>query len=90
MAEIAIIVGSPIRDSFSEALAHAYLHCSQAGGHDATLIVRAHAVRRGSVRRLSVPAAARTRSQESARGVVRLRPAVLIFPLWRGGTPAIL
>ena len=35
MAKIAIIVGNPMRDSFSEALAQSYLHGAQTGGHAA-------------------------------------------------------
>ena len=39
MARIAIIVGNPMRDSFSEALGDAYLRGAESGGHQAEVFL---------------------------------------------------
>ena len=41
MSKIAIVVGNPMRDSYSEALGQAYLRGAESGGHEAKLFVLA-------------------------------------------------
>jgi NAD(P)H dehydrogenase (quinone) len=41
MTKIAIIVGNPMHDSYSEALGQAYLRGAQSGGHDVKLFLLA-------------------------------------------------
>src|SRR5665647_3816964 len=41
MTKIAIVVGNPMRDSYSEALGQAYLRGAESGGHEAKLFLLA-------------------------------------------------
>ena len=91
MARIAIIVGNPMRDSFSEALGDAYLRGAESGGHQAEVFL---------LGRLNFDAILREgyrREQPLEPDLVAARAAfgacdhvVIIFPLWCGDMPAIL
>jgi putative NADPH-quinone reductase len=91
MSKIAIVVGNPMRDSYSEGLGKAYLRGAESGGHEAKLFVLADmkfdAILREGYRREQALepdlAAARQALQASDH-------LVLVFPLWAGDMPAIM
>jgi putative NADPH-quinone reductase len=91
MSKIAIVVGNPMRDSYSEALGEAYLRGAESGGHEAKLFVLARmkfdAILREGYRR----------EQPLEPDLVAARQAlgacdhlVFVFPLWCGDMPAIM
>ncbi len=91
MSKIAIVVGNPMRDSYSEALGQAYLRGAESGGHEAKLFLLA---------RMNFDAILREgyrREQPLEPDLVAARQAlqasdhlVFVFPLWAGDMPAIL
>jgi NAD(P)H dehydrogenase (quinone) len=91
MAKIAIVVGNPQSDSYSEALGQAYLRGAESGGHDAKLFVLADMnfdpiLREGYRREQPLePDLAKAREAFLACDHV-----VFVFPLWMGDMPAIL
>jgi putative NADPH-quinone reductase len=91
MAKIAIIVGNPVRDSYSEALGKAYLRGASSGGHQAQLFMLARmnfdAILREGYRREQPlePDLAAARAAFAACDHV-----VFVFPLWCGDMPAIM
>ncbi len=74
MAKIAIVVGNPMTDSYSEALGEAYRRGAESGGHDTKLFVLAEMNFDAIAWRLSPASAARARSRGSARSAFCLRP----------------
>jgi putative NADPH-quinone reductase len=91
MPKIAIVVGNPMRDSYSEALGKAYLRGAESGGHEAKLFLLADmkfdAILREGYRR----------EQPLEPDLVAARAAlqasdhlVFVFPLWAGDMPAIM
>jgi NAD(P)H dehydrogenase (quinone) len=91
MAKIVIVVGNPLRDSYSEALGQAYRRGAESGGHQAQLFALADmnfdAILREGYRRLQPlePDLAAARD-----AFVACDHVVLVFPLWCGDMPAIL
>ena len=91
MAKIAIIVGNPMRDSYSEALGEAYRRGAESGGHQAEVFLLGRmnfdAILREGYRREQPlePDLAAARAAFGACDHV-----VIIFPLWCGDMPAIL
>jgi NAD(P)H dehydrogenase (quinone) len=91
MAKIAIVVGNPQTDSYSEALGQAYLRGAQSGGHEAKLFALADmnfdAILREGYRRMQVlePDLVAARAAIDASDHL-----VFVFPLWCGDMPAIL
>lgn len=91
MAKIAIIVGNPMRDSFSAALGEAYRRGAESGGHQAELFLLGgmnfDAILREGYRREQPlePDLATAREAVTASDHV-----VFVFPLWCGDMPAIL
>ena len=91
MAKIAIIVGNPLHDSYSEALGEAYRRGAESGGHQATVFMLGRmnfdAILREGYRREQPlePDLAAARAAFVASDHV-----VIIFPLWCGDMPAIL
>lgn len=91
MAKIVIIVGNPLRDSYSEALGQAYLRGAEGGGHEAKLFVLASMtfdpILHEGYRRLQPlePDLASIR-----QAFVACDHVVLVFPLWLGDMPALL
>lgn len=91
MARIAIIVGNPLHDSFSEALGQAYQRGAESGGHQAQLFMLGRmdfdAILREGYRREQPlePDLAAARAAFAASDHV-----VIIFPLWCGDMPALL
>lgn len=91
MAKIAIVVGNPMTDSYSEALGEAYRRGAESGGHQAKLFVLARMnfdpVLRGGYRQLQPlePDLAAAREAFLASDHV-----VFVFPLWLGDMPAIM
>ena len=91
MTKIAIVVGNPMRDSYSEALGQAYLRGAQSGGHEAELFMLA---------RMNFDAILREgyrREQPLEPDLVAARQAlktsdhlVFVFPLWCGDMPALM
>lgn len=91
MARIAIIVGNPMRDSYSDALGQAYLRGAESGGHEAKIF---------PLSRLNFDAILREgyrREQPLEHDLVMARDAfvacdhvVFVFPLWCGDMPAIM
>lgn len=91
MAKIVIIVGNPLRDSYSEALGQAYLRGADGGGHDARLFVLA------SMTFDPVLHEGYRRVQPLEPDLAAIREAfvacdhvVFVFPLWLGDMPALL
>jgi putative NADPH-quinone reductase len=91
MAKIAIVVGNPLHDSYSEALGEAYRRGAESGGHQAQLFMLGRmnfdAVLREGYRRLQPlePDLAAARD-----AFVACDHVVFVFPLWCGDMPAIL
>ncbi|MDI1346994.1 MAG: NAD(P)H-dependent oxidoreductase [Pseudolabrys sp.] len=91
MAKIAIIVGNPLHDSYSEALGEAYRRGAESGGHQANLFMLGRmnfdAILREGYRREQAmePDLAAARA-----AFVACDHVVVIFPLWCGDMPAIL
>jgi NAD(P)H dehydrogenase (quinone) len=91
MARIAIIVGNPLHDSYSEALGEAYRRGAESGGHQATVFMLGRmnfdAILREGYRREQAlePDLAAARA-----AFVACDHVVIIFPLWCGDMPAIL
>ena len=91
MSKIAIVVGNPMPDSYSEALGEAYLRGAESGGHEAKLFLLA---------RMNFDAILREgyrREQPLEPDLVAARAAlqasehlVFVFPLWAGDMPAIM
>jgi NAD(P)H dehydrogenase (quinone) len=91
MSKIAIVVGNPQRESYSEALGEAYLRGAESGGHEAKLFALA---------RMQFDAILREgyhREQPLEPDLVTARQTlqasdhlVFIFPLWAGDMPALL
>ena len=93
MSKIAIVVGNPMRDSYSEALGQAYLRGAESGGHEAKLFsARTHEFRRHPARRLPPRTAARARPGGRARQALA-GPAITWCSYFRSGAgdmPAIM
>ncbi len=91
MAKIAIVVGNPMTDSYSEALGEAYCRGAESGGHDARLFVLAKmnfdAILRGGYRQLQPLEPDLVAAHEA---LVACDHMVFIFPLWCGDMPAIM
>jgi putative NADPH-quinone reductase len=91
MAKIAIVVGHSMRDTFCEALGHAYGRGAQSAGHDAQVFVLARMtfdpVLRGGYREAQALEPDLAAARAALFGADHL---VLIFPLWCGDMPAIL
>lgn len=91
MAKIAIIVGNPLHDSYSEALGQAYQRGAESGGHQANVFMLGRmnfdAILREGYRREQAlePDLAAARA-----AFVACDHVVVIFPLWCGDMPAIL
>ena len=91
MARIAIVVGNPMHDSYSEALGEAYRRGAESGGHQVELFVLGRmnfdAVLREGYRREQAlePDLVAARAAFAASDHV-----VFVFPLWCGDMPAIL
>lgn len=91
MARIAIFVGNPLNDSYSEALGKAYQRGAESGGHQAQLFLlgqmKFDAVLREGYRREQPlePDLAAARA-----AFVGCDHVVFIFPLWCGDMPALL
>src|SRR5471032_3175882 len=91
MANIAIVVGHPQRDTYCEALGKAYQRGAESGGHKANLFLLAHmnfdAILREGYRRQQVlePDLAAARDAIQACDHV-----VFVFPLYLGDMPAIM
>ena len=91
MAQIAIFVGNPQLDSYSEALGQAYRRGAEAGGHRAQLFLLAKmsfdAILREGYRReqpLEPDLAA------ARQALIDCDHVVFIFPLWCGDMPALM
>ena len=91
MARIAIFVGNPLHDSYSEALGRAYQRGAESGGHQAQLFLL------GSMNFDAVLREGYRREQPLEPDLVAARAAftgcdhlVFIFPLWCGDMPALL
>lgn len=91
MTKIAIVVGNPLHDSYSEALGQAYQRGAESGGHQASLFMLGRmnfdAILREGYRREQAlePDLAAARA-----AFVACDHVVVIFPLWCGDMPAIL
>jgi NAD(P)H dehydrogenase (quinone) len=91
MAKIAIMVGNPQRDSYSEALGEAYQRGAESGGHEARLFVLARmnfdAILREGYRRLQPLEPDLVAAREA---FLACDHVVFVFPLWCGDMPAIM
>ena len=91
MAKIAIVVGNPMHDSYSEALGKAYLRGAESGGHQAQLFVLARmnfdAILREGYRREQPLEPDLAAAREA---FVACDHVVFVFPLWCGDMPAIM
>jgi putative NADPH-quinone reductase len=90
MANIMIVVGHAQRDTFCEALGHAYQRGAQSAGHAAALFVLSRMnfdpILRGGYRELQPLEP----ELEAARAALwQCDHVVIIFPLWLGDMPAI-
>ena len=90
MANIMIVVGHSQRDTFCEALGHAYQRGAQSAGHTAALFVLSRMnfdpILRGGYRELQPLEP----DLEAARAALwQCDHVVIIFPLWLGDMPAI-
>lgn len=91
MTKIAIVVGNPLHDSYSEALGEAYRRGAESGGHHAELFMLGRmnfdAILREGYRREQPlePDLAAARA-----AFVACDHVAVIFPLWCGDMPAIL
>ena len=91
MAKIAIVVGNPLTDSYSEALGRAYLRGAESGGHEAKLFVLADmnfdAILREGYRRLQALEPDLAIAREA---FIACDHVVFVFPLWLGDMPALM
>ena len=90
MAKIAIVVGNPMHDSYSDALGKAYLRGAESGGHSGTLLPLAGMkfdLLREGYRRLQPLEPDLVAAREALLACNHL---VLVFPLWAGDMPALL
>jgi NAD(P)H dehydrogenase (quinone) len=91
MANIAIVVGNSVPDSYCEALGEAYARGAEAGGHEARLFVLAKmnfdAILHEGYRREQPLEPDLVVAREAIRAADHL---VFVFPLWCGDMPAIL
>ena len=91
MSKIAIVVGNPMRDSYSEALGEAYLRGAESGGHEAKLFRLARmnfdAILREGYRREQPLEPDLVAARAALRASDHL---VFVFPLWAGDMPAIM
>jgi NAD(P)H dehydrogenase (quinone) len=91
MAKIVIFVGNPLRGSYSEALAQAYLRGAQGGGHEAKMFVLASMtfdpILHEGYRRAQPLEADLAVARNAFRACDH---AVFIFPLWCGDMPALM
>ena len=91
MSKIAIIVGNPQHDSYSEALGEAYLRGAESGAHEAKLFALARmkfdAILREGYHREQALEPDLVAAREALQASDHL---VFIFPLWAGDMPAIL
>ncbi|MFA6267927.1 MAG: NAD(P)H-dependent oxidoreductase, partial [Pseudolabrys sp.] len=88
VARIAIIVGTPLRDSYCEALGRAYLRGAESGGHSVTLFVL------GEMHFDAILREGYRREQPLEPDLLSARAAfdgadhiVFVFPLWCGDMP---
>lgn len=91
VARIAIIVGNPRKDTFSEALAHAYARGAEAGGHE----VKTFVLSRLSFDPILHDGFAKPQPLEpdlaaAQAAIGNADHIVFIFPLWFGTLPALL
>jgi putative NADPH-quinone reductase len=91
MTKIAIVVGNPMRDSYSEALGQAYLRGAQSGGHEAELFMLARmnfdAILREGYRREQPLEPDLVAARQALKSSDHL---VFVFPLWCGDMPALM
>jgi NAD(P)H dehydrogenase (quinone) len=91
MTTIAIVVGNPMRDSYSEALGQAYLRGAQSGGHEAKLFMLARmnfdAILREGYRREQPLEPDLVAARQALKASDHL---VFVFPLWCGDMPALM
>ena len=91
MSKIAIVVGNPMRDSYSEALGEAYLRGAESGGHEAKLFRLARmnfdAILREGYRREQVLEPDLVAARQALPACDHV---VFVFPLWCGDMPAIM
>ena len=91
MTKIAIVVGNPMRDSYSEALGQAYLRGAQSGGHEAKLFMLARmnfdAILREGYRREQPLEPDLVAARQALKASDHL---VFVFPLWCGDMPALM
>lgn len=91
MTKIAIVVGNPMRDSYSEALGQAYLRGAQSGGHEAKLFLLARmnfdAILREGYRREQPLEPDLVAARQVLKASDHL---VFVFPLWCGDMPALM
>lgn len=91
MAKVAIIVGNPLHDSYSEALGKAYLTGAESGGHQAQLFMLGRmefdAILREGYRREQPLEPDLAAAREA---FVACDHVVFVFPLWCGDMPAIM
>ena len=91
MTKIAIVVGNPMRDSYSEALGQAYQRGAQSGGHEAKLFLLARmnfdAILREGYRREQPLEPDLVAARQALKASDHL---VFVFPLWCGDMPAIM
>lgn len=91
MPRIAIVIGNPLHDSYSEALGKAYRRGAESGGHQVTLFALGQmnfdAILREGYRREQALEPDLVVAREA---LVACDHAVFIFPLWCGDMPAIL
>jgi NAD(P)H dehydrogenase (quinone) len=91
MANIAIVVGHPGRDSYCEALGEAYKRGAESGGHAAKLFVLGRmnfdAILREGYRREQVLEPDLVAARQALQASDHL---VFVFPLWCGDMPAIM
>src|SRR5450759_1397950 len=91
MAKIAIVVGNPMTDSYSEALGEAYKRGAESGGHAVTLFALARmnfdAILREGYRRLQPLEPDLVVAHDALLACDHM---VFVFPLWCGDMPAIM
>ena len=85
MTKIAIVVGNPMRDSYSEALGQAYMRGAESGGHEAKLFLLARmnfdAILREGYRREQPLEPDLVAARQALKASDHL---VFVFPLWCG------
>jgi NAD(P)H dehydrogenase (quinone) len=91
MAKIAIVVGNPMTDSYSEALGEAYRRGAESGGHEVKVLVLAKMhfdpILRGGYHKLQPLEPELVAAHEA---MIASDHLVFIFPLWCGDMPAIM